>query len=129
MFLFNYLFFFFYPTRGEVNFLFIFYVYLQGVFKTRCRRRQRERQKSNRFIKQNNNFAGASCFLYMSLPSLHDYHVKMPSFTFYGGRKQAKTKFSGIFFFFPNLDKLLDMALCEFSWNSTPGEFAYIELE
>ena len=65
-------------------------------------------------------------FLYISLPSLHDYHVKMPSFTFYGGRKQARTKFSGIFFLFPNLDKLLDKALCEFSWNSTLGEFAYI---
>ena len=25
-------------------------------------------------------------FLYISLPSLHDYDVKMPNFTFYGGR-------------------------------------------
>ena len=50
----------------------------------------------------------------------------MPSFTFYGGRKQARTKFSGIFFLFPNLDKLLDKTLCESSWSSTPGEFAYI---
>ena len=31
--------------------------------------------------------------LYISLPLLHDYDVKMPSFTFYGGRKQATTKF------------------------------------
>ena len=30
-------------------------------------------------------------FLYISLPLLHDYDVKMPSFTLYGGRKQAKT--------------------------------------
>ena len=29
-------------------------------------------------------------FLYISLPSLHNYHVKMPNFTFCGGRKQAK---------------------------------------
>ena len=36
-------------------------------------------------------------FLYISLPLLHDYDVKMPSFTFYGGRKQSKTNFS--FFF------------------------------
>ena len=28
-------------------------------------------------------------FLYISLPSLHDYHVKMPNYKFYGGRKQA----------------------------------------
>ena len=33
-------------------------------------------------------------FLYISLPSLHNYGVKMPNFTFYGGRKQAKTTFS-----------------------------------
>ena len=32
--------------------------------------------------------------LYISLSSLHDYDVKMPYFTFYGGRKQATTKFS-----------------------------------
>ena len=28
-------------------------------------------------------------FLYISLPSLRDYDVKMPNFKFYGGRKQA----------------------------------------
>ena len=33
-------------------------------------------------------------FLYISLPLLHNYDVKMPSFTFYGGRKQATTNFS-----------------------------------
>ena len=33
-------------------------------------------------------------FLYISLPLLHDYDLKMPSFTFYGGRKQATTKIS-----------------------------------
>ena len=32
-------------------------------------------------------------FLYNSLPSLHDYHVKVPYFTFSGGRKQATTNF------------------------------------
>ena len=36
-------------------------------------------------------------FLYISLPSLHDYHLKMPDFTLYGGRNQATTNFS--FFF------------------------------
>ena len=30
-------------------------------------------------------------FLYISLPSLHDYEVKMPNCKFYGGRKQATT--------------------------------------
>ena len=33
-------------------------------------------------------------FLYISLPSLHDYHLKMSNFTFCEGRKQAMTKFS-----------------------------------
>ena len=32
--------------------------------------------------------------LYISLPLLHDYAVKMPSFTFYEGRKQVTTNFS-----------------------------------
>ena len=33
-------------------------------------------------------------FLYISLPSLHDYDVKMPNFTFYGERKQGMRNFS-----------------------------------
>ena len=36
----------------------------------------------------------STLFLYISWPSLHDYDVKMPDFTFYGERKQATTKFS-----------------------------------
>ena len=32
-------------------------------------------------------------FLYMSLPSLHDFDVKMPDFTFYRGSTQETTKF------------------------------------
>ena len=32
-------------------------------------------------------------FLYISLPSMHDYDVKMPNFTFYIGSTQATTKF------------------------------------
>ena len=43
---------------------------------------------------QNNNFARAKPpFLYISLPSLHDYDVKMPNCKFYGGRKKATTNF------------------------------------
>ena len=33
-------------------------------------------------------------FLYISLPSLHDYDVRMSNFKFRGGHKQAITKFS-----------------------------------
>ena len=35
-------------------------------------------------------------FLYISLPSLHDYDVKLPDFTFCGGREHKTTTF---FFF------------------------------
>ena len=38
--------------------------------------------KNNRFNKLNNNLARASRILYISLPSLHDYDVKMPNFMF-----------------------------------------------
>ena len=53
-------------------------------------------------------------FLYISLPSLHDYHVKMPNFTFCEGRKQAMTKF------------ILFMNLNMVDRNSAPEEFACI---
>ena len=56
-------------------------------------RRRESKKKSNSLTRQNKNFARASRFLYISLPSLHDYHVKMPNFTFHEGRKQAMTKF------------------------------------
>ena len=39
-------------------------------------------------------------FLYISLPLLHNYDVKMPSFTFYGGRITSDDK---LFFLFLNL--------------------------
>ena len=32
-------------------------------------------------------------FLYISLPSLHEYDVKMPNFTIYRGSTRAATKF------------------------------------
>ena len=61
----------------------------------------------NRFDLHNNNSARASPFFYISFPCLHDYDLQMLNFTFYGGRKQAMTKFSF------------------FLWTPTPGEFAY----
>ena len=48
----------------------------------------------NRFIEQTISLQVHHAFLYISLPLLHDYDMKMPSFTFYGGRKQAITNFS-----------------------------------
>ena len=37
-------------------------------------------KNSNRFMEENNTFARASRFLYIYLPLLHDYDVKMPHF-------------------------------------------------
>ena len=45
---------------------------------------------------QNNNFTRASRFLYISLPSLHAYDVKLPTFKYCGGREHKTT----IFIFF-----------------------------
>ena len=51
---------------------------------------------------QNNNFARHHAFLYISLPSLHDYDVKMPNFTFRRFIEDGKTK-QQFSFSFPEL--------------------------
>ena len=60
--------------------------------KQRRWRRWRERQKRTIGLDwQNNNFARAIYpFLYISWPSLHDYNVKMPYFTFFRGRERRQ---------------------------------------
>ena len=58
--------------------------------------------------------ARASHFLVHFFAVLRDYAVKLPNFTFYGGRKQATRKF----ILFLNLNMILR--------NSTPGGFVYI---
>ena len=62
-------------------------------------------QKSNRFY---NNFARASCFLYISLPSLHDYDMKVP---FCGGRKHNTATF--FFFSWTSIQSLSPSLLLE----------------
>ena len=54
-------------------------------------------------------------FLYISLPSLHDYDVKMPNFPMYRGSTQATRKFPLLFL---NLSMVLR--------NSTLGGFPNI---
>ena len=60
--------------------------------KQRRRRRQRERQKSDRFrlVKQH---LVHHAFLVHFLPSLHDYNVKVPNFTFCRGREKKDNNF------------------------------------
>ena len=57
------------------------------------RERQRGRQDNNSFNRQKNNLARAAHFFVHFFAVLQDYDVKMPSFAFYGERKQATTKF------------------------------------
>ena len=54
--------------------------------------RERERQKTVGLISKTTTLHVHHAFLYISFLFLHDYDVKMPNFTFYGGRKQATTK-------------------------------------
>ena len=65
--------------------------------------------------KQTNNFARASRFLYISLPSLHDYDVKMPNFT---SLSRTGTQDNDFLFLFLNFDTVFQ--------NSTPEKFANI---
>ena len=55
-------------------------------------------------------------FLYISLPSLHDYGMKLPNFTFYGGRKQVTM--NNLFFLVLNLSGVPK--------SSNPGKFTNI---
>ena len=43
-------------------------------------------------INKTTTFHVQHTFLYICLPFLHDYDVKMPNFAFYGERKQATMK-------------------------------------
>ena len=49
--------------------------------------------KATALLDKKTNLHVHHTFLYNSLPSLHDYDVKVPYFTFSGGRKQATTNF------------------------------------
>ena len=42
--------------------------------------RRRESKKSNSLTRQKTTLYVHHALLYISLPSLHDYHVKMPNF-------------------------------------------------
>ena len=58
---------------------------------------QRERQKKKGLISKTTTSHVHHTFLYISLPFLHDYDVKIPNFVFHGERQQATTEldFSG----------------------------------
>ena len=80
----------------------------QGAKATTTATSTRTSKKKSVYIGKTTTLHVHHAFLYISLPSLHDYHVKMPSFTFCEGRKQAMS------------DK-------KFGRNSAPEEFDCIE--
>ena len=51
-------------------------------------------KKSNMLISKTTTLHVQHTFLYIFLPSLHDYGVEISNFTFYGGHEQATTNFS-----------------------------------
>ena len=55
---------------------------------------QHQHHVNRLLISRTTTLLGHHTFLYISFLLLHDYDVKMPSFTFYGGREQSTTKFS-----------------------------------
>ena len=65
-------------------------------------------------IKKTTTLHVQHAFLYISSPSLHDYNLESPGFTFYGGRKHTMTNFSFSFLY-------LEMVVR----NLTPGDIAY----
>ena len=62
-------------------------------FEIQRRGQQGERQKTIGLISKTTTSHVHHTFLYISFPFLHDYDAKMSYFAFYGGRKQATTKF------------------------------------
>ena len=50
-------------------------------------------KKTIGFITKTTTLHVHDAFLYISFPFMNNYEVKMPKFTFYGGRKQATMKF------------------------------------
>ena len=57
-------------------------------------RRQQERQKALGLIGKTTTLHVHHTFLYISLSLMHDYDVKFPQATFYGGRKHKTTSLS-----------------------------------
>ena len=57
-------------------------------------------KKTIRLLSKTTSLHVRHTFLYISLPLLHNYDMKMPSFTFYGGCKTSEDK---LFFLSLNL--------------------------
>ena len=81
----------FYTTihRSKVN---------RELMQRRRRWRQQERQKTIGLDWQNTNIAHASRLLYISLPSLHDYDVKLPNYFTFCREPEHQTTTSLFFF-------------------------------
>ena len=68
---------------------FLFYFYLKGSFSNDDGDGNEDVKKAMGLLRKTTTLHVHHAFLYISLPSLHDYDVKMPNCKFYGGSKQA----------------------------------------
>ena len=60
-------------------------------------RRQRQLQKAIGLVSKLTTLLGHHAFLYISLPSMHDYDVKWPNLKFFWGRERQGDKFYHLF--------------------------------
>ena len=73
----------------------------------------------------NNNFERRSRYLYISLPSLHDYDVKLPIHMFYWGHKHSKGMLDPLFFHvFMTKSEINTFTFC----TNIFGQFSYISI-
>ena len=72
-------------------FLFCLWCYLLGSFSNDDGDGKQDIKKAIGLLCKTTTLHVHHAFLYISLPSLHDYDVKMPNCKFYGGSKQATT--------------------------------------
>ena len=71
----------------------VLFLSVRTLIRIRPRDGHKNVKNNNRFSRQNNNFALAAHFFVHFFTVFYDYDVKLPNFTFSGGRKQATTKF------------------------------------
>ena len=76
----------------RLKFTAAFALVIREFMQQRQQQRQRERQKSNKSSKTTTLHVDHA-FLYIALPSLHDYDGKMPNFAFYGDVNNRQPNF------------------------------------
>ena len=68
----------------------------EGVLDVNTATATRSSKEQSVFVSKT-SLHGHHAFLYLSLPSLHDYDVKMPNFTFHRQREHTTTNFLSLY--------------------------------